>query len=46
LAKHPVPITAIVPHAPHYYGATDASADGMGGWWIPTTLASDSQPTI
>jgi hypothetical protein len=46
LAKHPMPITAIVPHAPHYYGATDASADGMGGWWVPTTLSTDSQPTI
>jgi hypothetical protein len=46
LAEHPVPITSLVPHAPHYFGATDASADGMGGWWIPTTLASDSQPTV
>jgi len=43
---HPVPITSIVPHAPHYIGATDASRDGMGGWWIPTTLAPDNQPYI
>jgi len=46
LTAHPVPITSLVPHAPHYFGATDASAEGMGGWWIPTTLASDAHPTV
>jgi hypothetical protein len=46
LAEHPMPITSLVPHAPHYYGATDASADDMGGWWVPTTLSTDSHPTI
>jgi len=46
LTTHPVPITSLVPHAPHYVGATDASAEGMGGWWIPTSLAADSQPTV
>jgi hypothetical protein len=40
----PVPITQLVPHAPHYYAATDASAEGMGGFWLPTTLTTDNQP--
>jgi hypothetical protein len=40
----PVPITQLVPHAPHYYAATDASAAGMGGYWMPTNLTTDSQP--
>jgi hypothetical protein len=40
----PVPITQLVPHAPHYYAATDTSAEGMGGYWMPTNLTTDSQP--
>jgi hypothetical protein len=45
-SSHPVPIMSLVPHAPHYIGATDASKDGMGGWWVPTTIASDTQPYV
>jgi hypothetical protein len=44
--SNPVPITSLVPHAPHYIGATDASKDGMGGWWVPTSLAQDTQPYV
>jgi len=46
IAMRPVPIVSLVPHAPHYLSATDASSFGMGGWWLPTTLTSDSQPCI
>jgi hypothetical protein len=46
LTQHPVPITSLVPHAPHYVGATDASKTGMGGFWLPTVLTSDNQPCI
>jgi len=45
-ASTPVPITSLVPHAPHYIGATDASKEGMGGWWVPTSLAPDTQPYV
>jgi hypothetical protein len=40
----PVPITTLIPHAPHYYAAVDASGQGMGGFWLPTTLTTDTQP--
>jgi hypothetical protein len=46
LHTHPVPITSLVPHAPHYIGTTDASQWGMGGCWFPTILAQDSQPCL
>ncbi len=46
LAQHPVPITTLVPHAPHYVGASDASGEGMGGFWFPTRLQQDTQPCI
>lgn len=42
----PVPISMLVPHAPHYFAAANASLHGMGGYWLPTTLTSDSQPCI
>jgi hypothetical protein len=44
LVSHPVSITSLVPHAPHYVGATDASLQGMGGFWLPTVLTHDTQP--
>lgn len=31
-----VPITALVPKAPSYAGAVDASSNGCGGFWIAT----------
>ncbi len=40
----PVPITHLIPQAPHYYSAVDASSYGMGGFWVPTTLATHHQP--
>jgi hypothetical protein len=35
LAAHPVPIAALVPQAPAYIALVDASAQGLGGAWIP-----------
>jgi hypothetical protein len=46
LHRHPVPLASVVPHAPHYFAAVDASAHGMGGFWLPTTLTADSQPCV
>jgi hypothetical protein len=40
----PVPIATLVPHAPHYFASVDASAQGLGGFWMPTTLTQDNQP--
>jgi len=31
IAAHPIAIMSLIPHAPHFIGATDASKDGMGG---------------
>ena len=42
----PVPICHVVPTAPHYLAATDASKQGMGGVWFPTNLTTDAQPCI
>ncbi len=39
LSQHPTPITHLVPTAPTYVGTTDASKQGMGGVWFPTSLA-------
>jgi hypothetical protein len=36
LHTHPMPIVALVPHAPQFIGAVNASGDGIGGFWIPT----------
>jgi hypothetical protein len=43
LHQRPVPITMLVPHAPHYWANVDASARGMGGLWLPTNLTADKQ---
>jgi hypothetical protein len=41
------PIRDLVPTAPCALGASDASAQGKGGFWIPTTLAPpDSTPFV
>jgi len=41
LANHitsiPLPIASLVPQAPSYIGAVDASGDGLGGFWVATT---------
>ena len=39
LSQRPTPITHLVPTAPTYVGTTDASKQGMGGVWFPTSLA-------
>jgi hypothetical protein len=44
LSQYPVPIAALVPHAPHYVAMSDASGAGLGGCWFPTTLVADTQP--
>jgi hypothetical protein len=44
--RHPVPITHLIPHAPHYYAAVDALQLGMGGFWLPTILTPDTQPVV
>jgi len=45
LCHHAVPIASLVPQPPHVYAATDASKDGMGGYWLTTTLEADNAPT-
>ena len=45
ISHHPVPITHLIPHASHFYAATDASKDGMGGFGFPTILTNDAPPT-
>ena len=44
LTAVPVPIAMTVPHAPHFWGATDASREGLGGFWLPSTLAPNTPP--
>jgi hypothetical protein len=46
LASVPVPLAMTVPHAPHYWGATDASREGLGGFWLPSTLAPNHPPCV
>jgi len=46
LASRPTLITDVVPCPPHYVGACDASRDGMGGVWLPTSLAPDATPFV
>jgi hypothetical protein len=46
IAQRPVPITSLVPHAPHYVSTSDALRDGMGGMWLPTRLTTDCQPCV
>jgi hypothetical protein len=44
IAHHPVPIASLVPHTPHYLGATDTSGEGLGGWWCPSFLGPATPP--
>lgn len=45
LQIRPMPIACLVPHAPSYLGAVDASADGCGGFWLATKFGQ-LQPTV
>jgi len=44
LATCPVPLSSLVPTAPHYIGAVDASGLGLGDYWLPTSLGIRRQP--
>jgi len=46
LATHPVPISTLVPRAPHYLGAVDASQRGIGGFWVATKYSPPHQPLL
>jgi hypothetical protein len=46
LHKQPIPIASLVPQAPQHVGASDASLQGLGGWWIPTTFSSQHAPIV
>jgi hypothetical protein len=46
LSLVPVPITSLVPRAPAFVGAVDASQQGIGGFWLPTVHTPDFQPTV
>ncbi len=45
LATNPVPITTLVPRAPSYVGAVDASQQGLVGFWISSRFGHHPQPT-
>jgi len=45
LHANPMPIAALVPRAPHYLGAVDASRTGCGGFWIASSVGNLKQPT-
>jgi hypothetical protein len=42
----PVPLTSLVPTAPTFLGATDASKTGMGGFWLPSSITAPDTPPI
>jgi hypothetical protein len=44
LSTHPMPITSVIPHAPAYVGAVDASGIGCGGFWVETQFGYLPQP--
>lgn len=46
LAARPTRITDLVPCPPHYVGVCDASREGMGGVWLPTSFATSATPFI
>jgi hypothetical protein len=46
LHQTPIPISSLVPQAPQHVGASDASLQGLGGWWIPTTFSSQHPPMV
>jgi hypothetical protein len=45
LHANPMPIAALVPRAPHYLGAVDASGTGCGGFWVASSVGSLKHPT-
>jgi len=45
LDANPMPIASLVPRAPHYVGAVDASGTGCGGFWVGSSFGSLTQPT-
>jgi hypothetical protein len=44
LAATPRPIAALVPQAPSYIGAVNASGTGCGGFWLPSKYGHLPQP--
>jgi hypothetical protein len=44
ITEHPVPIASLVPQAPAYIALVDASAQGIGGVWIPTQWTTTPHP--
>jgi hypothetical protein len=46
LASKPMPIASLVPWAPHFLGAIDASGQGCGGVWIPSQHGRLEAPTV
>jgi hypothetical protein len=46
LHTHPVPISSLVPRAPTFLGAVDASGAGIGGFWVPSAAGPQSSPIV
>jgi len=46
MSTHPVPIAALIPKAPSYVGAVDASGEGCGGIWLATHFGCLQQPLV
>jgi hypothetical protein len=46
LHERPVPISMLVPHAPHYWAATDAPSASLGSFWLPSNLVADDQQCV
>ncbi len=44
LPQYPMPIASLVPRAPNYIGAVDASGTGIGGYWLPTSVGHLRHP--
>jgi len=46
LASQPMRFNEIIPAAPYYFGAADASGTGMGGIWLPTHAPTTTSPLL
>ena len=46
LSRRPTRLSELVPDYPVAIGPHDASGEGMGGAWLPTTKPSNLQPTL